>query len=257
MLLKESTMRELAPSIFSNTHEGSERYAHVPTYEIVKELETEGYFPTSIMQHNPRKKSQEHTTHLVRLRHRDFIGFGKTGGNDEVPEILIMNSHNRERALSIMGGVFRFACANGLIMGDSYSSLTARHIGDLKKVALDFAHELPDRMKVARETFDRWKTITMSDDMADEFARRAAIARFNYKEDADFDFRHLLTNRRAEDQGRDLYRLFNVVQENTVKGGRSIKQAKRLVDYNKTLWNIADEFAGVPLIEAKDVLIEA
>ena len=62
-------MYSLAPSIFAETpHESrSDRYAYIPTIQIVEGMMKEGFLPFSVMQARSRSESRrEYTKHLTK-----------------------------------------------------------------------------------------------------------------------------------------------------------------------------------------------
>jgi hypothetical protein len=88
------------------------------------------------------------------------------------------------------------------------------------------------------------------------FAARAAKVVF---ETVDFDTATLLTPRREQDNGNDLWTTYNVVQENLIRGGlkiehttgqqrkattRGITHIRRELDTNLALWQLATKMAA-------------
>ncbi|WP_235661928.1 DUF932 domain-containing protein, partial [Pseudomonas savastanoi] len=55
---------------------------------------------------------REHTKHMLRLRHASQIL------DQEANEIILLNSHDGSSSYQMIGGKFRFVCANGLVLGD-------------------------------------------------------------------------------------------------------------------------------------------
>lgn len=63
---------------------------------------------------SPRKKS---TIQHIQYKLTDMTT--TVNGDDCSPMIIVKNSLNRECALSLTGGFFRFVCSNGLVIGDT------------------------------------------------------------------------------------------------------------------------------------------
>jgi hypothetical protein len=90
-----------------------------------------------------------------------------------------------------------------------------------------------------------------------EFAKKAAAIRFGAEqlENITIDFDDLVTPTRPEDNGNDLWSVFNVVQEKLVHGmfeytsgaklrkARKIKNFKQDLDLNAKLYELAVEYA--------------
>src|SRR5918993_447106 len=70
--LTEDQLHQLAPSIFApGAHETrSERYTYIPTIDIVRALQKQGFEPMVAKQGRSRVPGKaEYTKHLVRFRH--------------------------------------------------------------------------------------------------------------------------------------------------------------------------------------------
>jgi hypothetical protein len=106
---------------------------------------------------------------------------------------------------------------------------------------------------------DRFRNRRLDDNEALIFARNALLLRYDSLEQSPIDARTLLTLRRAEDQGSDLWTTFNRVQENLVRGGLSDGRRNRLgrlrtlralsgidskIGLNKGLWSLAEQTAN-------------
>jgi hypothetical protein len=105
---------------------------------------------------------------------------------------------------------------------------------------------------------NKMKQIEMSQDMAVEFARKAITARFNENEieNISVDINELLHPTRKEDEGNDLWSVFNVVQEKILDGdfnytfGTKVRKARKIKNFNqdlkinKELFSIALEYAN-------------
>lgn len=101
--LSENDLRALAPSVFATSpiDDVSERYRFIPTFEIIKRLQTEGWFPTKAQECRvTNEKNQGFQKHLIRFQRQDLIL------NGEAIEVVLINSHNRSAAYQLMAGVF-------------------------------------------------------------------------------------------------------------------------------------------------------
>lgn len=56
------------------------------------------------------ESKREHTKHILRLRHTGQIL------DKEASEIILLNSHDGSSSYQMMGGKFRFVCANFLFL---------------------------------------------------------------------------------------------------------------------------------------------
>ena len=83
--------------------------------------------PGGQAQLNEKSGKEGFQQHCVRFRQLDdFLNPGQN-----VLELLLFNSHDRSKKFSISAGIYRFVCANGLVIADSvFESYDIKHIGD-------------------------------------------------------------------------------------------------------------------------------
>nr|WP_253380318.1 DUF932 domain-containing protein [unidentified bacterial endosymbiont] len=108
------------PSVFSEEkHESrSERYTYIPTITLLDNLQREGFQPFFACQTRVRDlNKRDHTKHMLRLRREGQI----TG--KQVPEIILLNSHDGSSSYQILPGLFRFVCQNGLVCGETFGEV--------------------------------------------------------------------------------------------------------------------------------------
>ena len=109
----------------SGSIDTSSKYKTLSTGEVVEFFREKGFYISHYTEAGVRAdKNRGKTKHLVRLRRikdRDI---------KDAPEILITNSHNKYTSLRLNIGIYRYACANGLIMGDTFYCERLNHIGN-------------------------------------------------------------------------------------------------------------------------------
>jgi hypothetical protein len=136
------TRDELAyyvPSVFSEEKHASrsERYTCIPTITLLDNLQREGFQPFFACQTRVRDQSKrEHTKHMLRLRREGQIA-GK-----QVPEIILLNSHDGSSSYQMLPGLFRAVCQNGLICGESFGEVRVPHKGDVVGKVIEGAYEV-------------------------------------------------------------------------------------------------------------------
>jgi hypothetical protein len=253
-MLNTNELRTLAPAAFADAHAMSSRYAQIETAAIVQRLASAGYYPVQAAQDNPRRRPVTQVTHRIVLRHEDHLAPDLASG--QVPQIMLVNSHNGRTKLRLYAGFYRFVCANGLVVGNHSFRHEVAHRGDAMVESLSFAEEMTERLSDLRRVIDFWSKIQLNPAQAEEFARRAAELRYGASAPA-YAPKQLLEARRTEDEGRTLWQVFNTVQENTVKGGmvgvnannrrvqsRELTAIQPNIAYNTALWEMAEELAG-------------
>lgn len=123
--LTREELMHYVPSVFSeNKHESrSDRYTWIPTITILDNLQREGFEPFFACQTRVRDQSRrEHTKHMLRLRRAGQL----TG--QQVPEIILLNSHDGSSSYQMLPGLFRGVCTNGLVCGQSFGEVRVPHL---------------------------------------------------------------------------------------------------------------------------------
>lgn len=259
--LSTDDLRRLAPSVFATRpwERMSHRYRQVPTSQVVDLLRDKGFHPTRAQQSYTRLEGKRgYAKHLLRFRHEDYLRPLAVG--DEIPEIVLLNSHDGSSAYKLYAGIFRLACLNGLIVAMSeFAGIAVRHSGgdDFERRILDATDEIVSETPRTMETIARWKALPLTRHQQQAFAEGAAELRDSRIVGPS----QLLVPRRREDATaldgtRDLWRTFNTVQEHMLKGGdqgrastgrrtttRPVKSVQEDTRLNKALWTLAARLA--------------
>ena len=254
--LSHDMMRRYAPSIFAESAHASrsERYGYIPTIAVVEALQDEGFQPFFVGQTRTRDEGQrEHTKHMIRFRHANQVSAKASG---EAQEIILINSHNGSSSYQMLAGAFRFVCMNGLVAGEVIEDVRIPHKGNVIEQVKEGAALVLDGTELVREVSADMKTIGLNRDEQMILARSALALRFPDADDvkpAPIQAEQLLQPRRWDDTTNSLWGAFNVIQENSIKGGlsartangrrtstravRGIDQDRRL---NQQLWILAE-----------------
>lgn len=220
--LSGEDIRKLAPSAFAaEAHESrSARYAYIPTAEVIRGMREGGFLPMSAGQARTRDAGRVgHAKHMLRFRHAGARA--EVGGT--FPEIVLLNSHDGTSAYRVMSGVFRLVCLNGMIVADRYGAeVRVPHKGDVVRQVVEGSHAVLDDARRALDAAKAWRGVTLTRDEQRAFGEAARLLRFGGAEGnttAPFTPEQMLAPRRADDAGDDLWRVFNRVQENAIRGG--------------------------------------
>ncbi|MGP8432869.1 DUF932 domain-containing protein [Paraburkholderia fungorum] len=249
--LTDDQIMKAAPSIFAESaHESrSDRYALIPTIDVLNGLRREGFQPFMAMQTNVRlADKREHAKHLIRLRHAN-----QTAGA-EWNEIVLVNSHDGTSSYQMFGGVFRQVCSNGMICGESIADVRIHHKGNVVDKVVESAHMVLDGFGLITEHKEAMQSLTLNEGEQAAFARAALTLKYDDPNvPAPITETQVLRARRAEDQKSDMWTTFNRVQENIIKGqipGRSATGRRMTtrpvtgldsdVKLNRALWVLAE-----------------
>ena len=217
-------MRAIAPSIFAEQahHSRSDRFRPIPTIEVLRGLGKEGFSVVAakqcIVRHDDRR---DFTKHMLRLRRLDDDKKYRVG--DTVFEVLLKNANDGSAAYDLLAGMFKILCMNSLVSqtGDM-ESLRVRHSGDVQSKVIEGTYRVLDTAEQSLKAPQDWPAITLDSAERQIFAEQAHTLRFA---DADGNVatpikaEQLLIPRRVEDTAPNLWNVFNVVQENAVRGG--------------------------------------
>jgi len=275
----EMQILKKAPAVFATDHDGqrSGRYTFVSSKRIIEGFDALGWGVVDAQQPVSRKSDATHNKHLVRFRPRDGEGGQNAlaftdprGGNQVFPEIISYNSSNGTSRWKLVSGAFSMVCANGLTVrmrgfeavGDSMSR---KHIGFDPQIAYDAVQYMSHSFVGFFETVSAMTKQELSLDVRLIMAGRAREIRFGtpweYLGTSQMSQRiingfpkavdpyDLLRPRRQEDDGRDVWTTFNVLQENCVRGGikmgkttsRPLTNIDVLDRVNTELWDLAEE----------------
>jgi len=254
-------VRAIAPSAFATTaHESrSDRYTYIPTSTVIEAMMREGFQPFKAAQGNSRiEGKREYTKHMIRFRHQSAIEV-KVG--DSVPEVVLINSHDGTSAYKLIAGIFRLVCSNGLVVAESTTgSLNIAHKGDVVANVIEGSFQIVDESRKALGVTENWSRLQLTSGEQQAFAEAAHVVRFADSEgkvETPITAAQLLRPRRSEDTNSDLWRTFNRVQENVVRGGihgydstarrrvstREVKGIDQDVKLNRALWTLAERMA--------------
>ncbi len=233
-------LRQRAPAVFAPAaHEStSRRYGFIPTERVVSGLMDAGFVPVAARQSRTRVGSALHARHMIRLRRRrETVAL-----RDCVPEIVLLNSHDGTSAYQLRAGLFRLICLNGLMVAiGELTSLHVAHRGDVVEDVIGAALKLSEQFAVLAGYVARMETRVLTDDERHQLALRALQLRFEPEQLAGLPTAQVLQPRRAEDAGSDLWRTFNVIQENVLRGGLLRRQASGRVNRTRGITAIRED----------------
>src|SRR5262249_39656086 len=144
--LTNDQLHRSAPSIFASTpwHHMSDGYRFVPTIEVVDLLRGRGFQPVRAQQSRSRIEGKgAFTKHLIRFRHDSLIDAPRVG--EEIPELVLVNSHDGTSSYQLMAGIFRLVCSNGLVVQSTdFGSIRVHHSGgkDFQQRVIDATYQI-------------------------------------------------------------------------------------------------------------------
>jgi len=254
--LTNDQLRYAAPSIFAAAPwKGmSEKYAFIPTIDIVDGLRREGFVPVTAIQSRTRVVGkQDFTKHQIRFRRagQEAVAIALGG---LYPEVILTNSHDGGSVYELSAGILRAICTNGLMTSDScVGAVKVRHTGNVDAI-IDASFSVIDQTPKMIEAVESFKALRLEAPEQAAFATAALALRYDEGE-APISAAQVVTPRRVEDRGQDLWSTFNVAQENLVGGGvrgrspetmrrartRAVQGISENTKLNRALWTLAEE----------------
>lgn len=256
----------MAPSaLATQPHESrSARYVYIPTVEIIQGMMRHGFQPFKATQSKCRIEGKsDFTKHMIRFRHMDLM---QPGVSEVSPEVILINSHDGTSRYKLLAGIFRFVCENGMIVADSTTgSISIQHSGNILDNVIEGSYRIIEDSKKSLSAMNAWQQLQLTSGEQSAFAEAAHTVRFADTEgnvETPITAAQLLQPRRSDDAGNDLWRTFNRVQENAVKGGlrgrrapqpgewrgrrvssRAVNGIDQDVKLNRALWQLAEKMA--------------
>ena len=259
--LADDQIRAVAPSVFAVAPQAdvSERYAFVPTAQVVSRLREAGWSPVEASQQLVRLDDRRgFQKHMLRFQRRDV----QAVVGEYTPDLVLVNSHDRSSAYQLQAGLFRFVCGNGMIVSDTtFERVSIRHSGFTPDEVIDASFKLLDQIPAITARVDAFKQRQLESFEMTTFAEAALRLRFEDTDKAPINPHKLLDCRRSEDAGNDLWHVFNRVQEHLIRGGqrdcsrrredghrfprtRAISGLDQNIRLNRELWNLAEQVAN-------------
>lgn len=232
----------------------SPKYSFIDSMQVIEVMKQNGWELNRINQRRSNKPELKYyQPHTMRFRNEDF---GRpTALNDLIPEIVILNSHNGSTAFKMFAGIFRLACLNGLVVAQStLSGIKEKHKGTDQAKITELIFRSVDNYYNIFDNIYAMKDRIMKPEEQMSFAREAIKIRWNGK--IPINPVQAITPRRPIDKSEDLWTIYNVIQENLLKGGlllninhegnrivtRKITNVIKDIDLNTALFELAGKF---------------
>jgi len=250
-----------APAIFAEKPyaEVSDKYSFVPTIAVIDMMKQSGWMPIFAKQSSTRVQEKDgYQRHMVRFRHSQDLSFD--GGKERV-DVVMHNSHDRGCAFNLLASIWRNACANGLMVSSDLYNFSHRHVGFSQDEFIESAGLITAGASEIAGEVSEMKAIELTPNERGIFSTAAHELVYKVPEEAPIKPAQLLTEKRWDDKGKDLWTTFNVVQENIMKGGlrggwvngkkkkktQGVKSISKDVKLNKALWTLTEKMKELKL----------
>jgi hypothetical protein len=209
----------------------SSKYLMVPTSQVIDKLVSEdGFKLVGASQSNARlPENRRVAKHAAYLTRADFDSSNLLVG-EEFFMVGLKNSHNGGSAWEVFIAIWRKVCSNGMTspvseIGKYKIKHLINQVDAVRESIAAITTELPQKINDVVEM----KKIVLNNEERMVLAEAAVDITFSSPEMVELnknkrnDLREvLLRPRRQADYGNDLWKTFNVIQENVIKGGQRI-----------------------------------
>jgi len=222
----------------------------VESLDAIREFQRQGWNIAGALE-NRSKKSRKVDNHFIKMEHPDFRILNKKGQTEAVATMNIQNSCNGSKPMELDLGAYRLVCSNGAVAHTSYSNAKVPHSEkgqyDLQEILCD----LGIRTQGVLDEFNKLKDSNLTPKEAMSMATEAATLRFG--KDHNINVEQLLNVVRNEDEGNDVWMVFNRIQENLTQPHRIVDDNGRMMSgvigasedtrINKELFQLAHAYA--------------
>jgi len=208
---------------------------YIPTVDVVQKLQKEGWLINGVDEQRD-KKTRKITHNYVQMTHPDFAIKNSKGKDEAYSSITISNSCSGDQPLKMGLGAYRMVCSNGLVRYDEQAEHEKiKHI-EVNYRDLDrFVHSLGNKAEKLITELNMWKQQNMTLEQMRDLAYNAARLRYS-EDDEKFDPSALLRVNRVEDEGNDVWTVFNRIQENLT---HDVKDKQSDIWLNQQLYDLA------------------
>lgn len=227
--------------------ETSDRYKLIRTDKVIEVFQDNGLSVVDTSFAKTRDKEREGFQ-----KHMVIFSADNLKTNDGQLQLLLTNSHDGSSSYQLDLGFFRRVCANGIIDGQTESTVRIRHTGRaLDRLDEAVRYQL-DRLPLIAAKIDAMSNVDLN--TFDQLLLTRLAAELRIGKD-NIGFVERVQPIRPEDAKNDLWTVFNRVQEKVIRGGlqytdnndnykktRKITSINSVIKLNKGLWNIAENF---------------
>jgi hypothetical protein len=209
---------------------------YIDTLDVVQQLQSEGWLLKGVAEQ--RAKNRKIESNFVQMHHPDFAVLNNKGKTEAFASITISNSCSGAKPLNMDLGAFRLVCSNGAIRFDSAAESKIKHTEINYRELPQIIARLNNKAIILADEINEMKRKHLSIDDMKKFAFEAARLRFDDVNNINID--ELLQINRTEDEGNDVWTVFNRLQESLTHNVSNMKQDILL---NQQLFALADQYA--------------
>jgi hypothetical protein len=223
---------------------------YIETIDTIKNLMKQGWNIDGVCE-NRNKSSFKIDSHYIKMSHPDLTMKTTSGKEEGIANLYIGNSCNGTKAMNIDFGMYRQVCSNGLIRfdGEQIGSIPHNNKG-IERYPI-IMNKVNEYAADAMDSFAQFKSKELTISQIQKLTHEAMKLRFVGR--SDISPNQLLTVRRPEDEGDNLWSVYNRIQENLTQSGMIVDTSGKLIsgvtsvqqdmEINKSLFNLVQAYA--------------
>lgn len=190
----------------------------IETIEMVENLQKEGWYIKGSYQN--KGNSGKVNKNVVKFVHPDLsVGNGKDV--EGMANLLLTTHLNPETQINSDLGFYRVICENGMVGRESEFNFNFSANSSLE----EYLESLNIGSSKLLGEIDSMNHVELSKIAQEQFAEEALKIRFNTNEQREINSNQLLSCSRPEDEGKQLWKVFNRVQENLTQPNKIFKNS--------------------------------
>jgi len=210
---------------------------YIESLDVVDLFRKEGWQLQGVAEQ--RERSRKIGSHFLQLHHPDLSVLDNKGKTDSVASITIENSCNGAKPLNIHLGVFRLVCSNGAVRKNTVEEQSIRHT-EFNKLSLEsFINKINNKSQLMLNEINRLKQHTLTNDEMRELAFQAAKLRYSKDELHEISLDDILRVNRNEDEGNDVWTVFNRIQESLT---HDVSNFRADINLNKQIYALTEQY---------------
>jgi hypothetical protein len=242
------------PILTDHAHQDvSIRYNHVTTAEILDVLRGEGWNVTKQQIQRVRRPDRDgFQKHFVTLRNTNQ----KLEVGDCELQVRLINSHDGMSSLQLVAGLYRLVCSNGMAISQGqFEAIRIRHTdAEIFQKAIDGARRIVALAPAIDQNIKQMQSVELTPDQRIQFAQDAIKVVWPDRSEQWVNPNDVLQSRRSQDEGADVWHVYNRAQENLIRGGlntevgrrsRAITSGARDLMVNSDLFQLAVQYSKV------------
>jgi hypothetical protein len=209
---------------------------YIDTLDVIQQLQNEGWILKGVAEQ--RGKNRKISSNYAQLHHPDFSVLNNKGKTEALASITVSNSCNGNQPLEMNLGAFRLVCSNGAVRFDKAAESKIKHTEINYKQLPQLITNLNNKALILADEINNMKLKQLSTDDIRKFAFNAARLRFDDMSEVNIE--DIIRVNRIEDEGNDVWTVFNRIQESLTADISNFNQDIRV---NQQLFSLAEQYA--------------